>query len=130
MACNNECTSTGLAILPVRYAVVPKPITASLPGWAQDPTVTEIKVENDERYALRALRQGYLYLFYEKGAQGSQYWQCFSIARDGSLWLQYSATNPLGITSPACYSQTHDGSMVEFFCINTKKKCVARLQPI
>ncbi|WP_146000955.1 T6SS effector BTH_I2691 family protein [Chimaeribacter californicus] len=123
MACNNECTSTGLAILPVRYAVVPKPISSSLPGWAQDPTITDIELENDEQYALRALRQGYLYLFYEKGALGIQYWQCFSIAQDGSLWLQYSATHPLEITSTACYSQKHDGSMVEFFCIGSPEKC-------
>ena len=123
MACNNECKSTGLAILPVRYAVVPKPIKSSLPGWAQDPQVNDINLENGDHYALRTLRQGYLYLFYEKGALGNHYWQCFSIASDGSLWLQHSASLPQEITSPDCHSDSHDASMVEFFCIAAPQKC-------
>ena len=95
MACQGLCTTKGLTVLPVRYAVVPENINASLPGWANDPHITGVTLASNEKYTLRALRQGYLYVFYEKGKQGINYWQCYSVAPDGSLWLQQVASNPV-----------------------------------
>ena len=69
MACTNpknpeceNCNKSGLAILPVRYAVVPNDVDATLP----DPLgnkVTDVKLKH-HKYALRTLRKGFIYLFY------------------------------------------------------------------
>ncbi|ATA23328.1 hypothetical protein BIY26_22630 [Brenneria goodwinii] len=123
MACNNECTSTGLAILPVRYAVVPKTISTRLPAWAQSAPLTGVPLENGDHYALRALRYGYLYIFYAKGSQGANDWQCYSIAPDGSLWLQTHAGQPKEKKAPSCNVEQHDPAMVEFFCIAEPETC-------
>jgi hypothetical protein len=123
MACNNQCKTLGLTILPVRYAVVPEYIDTSLPGWAEDPQITGVKLANNEKYALRALRQGYLYLFYEKGKQGANYWQCYSVAADGSLWLQTTPENPAAISEPDCRSGSHVATNVEFLSIESPDKC-------
>ncbi|MEE3664897.1 T6SS effector BTH_I2691 family protein [Brenneria sp. g21c3] len=123
MACDNQCTSTGLAILPVRYAVVPKSISTTLPAWAQSAPLTGVPLENGDHYALRALRYGFLYVFYAKGSQGVNYWQCYSIAPNGSLWLQTHADKPINKTNPSCDTEHHDAAMVEFFCIAEPEKC-------
>ncbi len=66
MACQGLCTTKGLTVLPVRYAVVPENINASLPGWANDPCITGVTLASNEKYTLRALRQGYLTFFMKK----------------------------------------------------------------
>ncbi|WP_330985520.1 MULTISPECIES: T6SS effector BTH_I2691 family protein [Enterobacterales] len=123
MACQGLCTTKGLTVLPVRYAVVPENINASLPGWANDPRITGVKLANNEKYTLRALRQGYLYVFYEKGKQGTNYWQCYSIAPDGSLWLQQVASNPAAVDKAMCETGEHIAQNVEFMSIESPDKC-------
>ncbi|HCC5834279.1 T6SS effector BTH_I2691 family protein [Citrobacter farmeri] len=123
MACKGLCTTKGLAILPVRYAVVPSSVNAVMPGWADDPKISGIKLADAQKYALRALRQGYLYVFYEKGKQGVNYWQCYSVAADGSLWLQPTPINPAAISEPDCHSPGHVSLNVEFLCIESPDKC-------
>ena len=123
MACQGLCTTKGLTVLPVRYAVVPKNISASLPGWANDPLITGVKLANNEKYTLRALRQGYLYVFYEKGKQGTNYWQCYSVAPDGSLWLQQVASNPVPVDKALCETGEHIAQNVEFMSIESPDKC-------
>lgn len=59
-----NCNKSGLAILPVRYAVVPLDISAKLPESLGD-KVTSTKLSHN-KYALRTLRQGFLYLLHEK----------------------------------------------------------------
>ncbi|MCG1031679.1 hypothetical protein J5S76_06765 [Bacillus amyloliquefaciens] len=123
MACQGLCTTKGLTVLPVRYAVVPENINASLPGWANDPLITGVKLANNEKYTLRALRQGYLYVFYEKGKQGTNYWQCYSVASDGSLWLQQVASNPAPVDKALCETGEHIAQNVEFMSIESPDKC-------
>ncbi|MCQ4443297.1 hypothetical protein NOX22_01570 [Enterobacter cloacae] len=123
MACQGLCTTKGLTVLPVRYAVVPEHVNAGLPGWANDPRITGITLANNEKYALRALRQGYLYVFYEKGKQGSNYWQCYSVAPDGSLWLQQVASNPAPVDKAQCETGEHIAQNVEFMSIESPDKC-------
>ncbi|WP_410751590.1 T6SS effector BTH_I2691 family protein [Citrobacter sp. U14242] len=123
MACQGLCATKGLTILPVRYAVVPENVTANLPGWANDPCITGVKLANNEKYTLRALRQGYLYVFYEKGKQGTNYWQCYSVAPDGSLWLQQVASNPASVDEPLCTTGEHIAQNVEFMSIESPDKC-------
>ena len=121
MSCNNQCTSEGLAILPLRYAVVPGSFPAALPAGADDAKVTGVKLANGEKYVLRVLRQGYLYLFNEKGAEGGG-WQCYSVAEDGSLWLQFSPAHPEAIREPDCRSGVHNPLNVTFICIPSPEK--------
>ena len=123
MACQGLCTTKGLTVLPVRYAVVPENVKASLPGWANDTQMTGVPLANGEKYALRALRQGYLYVFYEKGKQGTNYWQCYSVAPDGSLWLQQVAFNPASVDKPLCETGEHIAQNVEFMSIEMPDKC-------
>ncbi|EPQ0972565.1 T6SS effector BTH_I2691 family protein [Citrobacter farmeri] len=123
MACENICTIKGMAVLPVRYAVVPEGVDKGLPGWAADDQITGIELANKESYTLRALRQGYLYVFYEKGVQGDNYWQCYSVTEEGSLWLQTVAANPLAKRKPDCSSDCHKSVNVEFICIESPEKC-------
>ncbi|WP_165464258.1 T6SS effector BTH_I2691 family protein [Enterobacter cloacae] len=123
MACQGLCTTKGLTVLPVRYAVVPENINASLPGWANDPHITGVTLASNEKYTLRALRQGYLYVFYEKGKQGIHYWQCYSVAPDGSLWLQQVASNPVPVDKALCETGEHIAQNVEFMSIESPDKC-------
>ncbi|MNB68444.1 hypothetical protein D3C81_150980 [compost metagenome] len=123
MACQGLCTTKGLTVLPVRYAVVPENIEVSLPGWAKDTQVTGVALADGEKYTLRALRQGYLYVFYEKGKQGTHYWQCYSVAPDGSLWLQQVAANPAAVDKALCETGEHIAQNVEFMSIETPDKC-------
>ncbi|MBL5948189.1 hypothetical protein JBO38_10450 [Enterobacter asburiae] len=123
MACQGLCTTKGLTVLPVRYAVVPENINTALPGWANDPCITGIALDNNEKYTLRALRQGYLYVFYEKGKQGTHYWQCYSVAPDGSLWLQQVASNPAPVDKALCETGEHIAQNVEFMSIESPDKC-------
>lgn len=123
MACQGLCTTKGLAVLPVRYAVVPENIDADLPEWAKDEQVTGVALASGEKYTLRALRQGYLYVFYEKGKQGTNYWQCYSVAPDGSLWLQQVAANPAAVDKALCETGEHIAQNVEFMSIETPERC-------
>ncbi|WP_449758060.1 T6SS effector BTH_I2691 family protein [Erwinia persicina] len=123
MACQGLCTTKGLTVLPVRYAVVPENIDAGLPGWAKDAQVSGVALAGGEKYTLRALRQGYLYVFYEKGKQGVNYWQCYSVAPDGSLWLQQFAANPAAVDRALCETGEHIAQNVEFMSIETPDRC-------
>ena len=103
-----NCNKSGLAILPVRYTVVPLEANASLPEPLGS-RVKDVKLKN-YKYALRTLRQGFIYLFYEKHARGSSIkWEVYSVSPAGTLWKQYS---PHAIqvvsTEPACSITGHN----------------------
>ncbi len=84
--CEN-CQKSGLPILPVRYAVLPKNAGVKLPGGITGNVMTDIALQ-DHEYGLRTLRAGWLFLFYEKGARGRNYWQAYRVTPDGRLWKQ------------------------------------------
>jgi hypothetical protein len=92
MACINplnphckDCNKAGLAIFPARYAVVPKNVPATLPAPLGN-KVTSVKLAH-HHYALRTLREGFVYVYYEKHPLGVK-WDLYSVAPDGSLWKQ------------------------------------------
>lgn len=120
------CRSTGLAILPVRYTVVPASCNVGLgglsPAHAGDVDVSEAGYT----YALRTLRQGLLYLYYEQGPYGSEYWECYAIAENGTLWRQptaYSARAIAGGGLPSCGRSGHDPMRTEFITIQRPQLC-------
>ncbi|MFX7621274.1 toxin VasX, partial [Acinetobacter baumannii] len=61
--CRN-CNKDGLAILPVRYAVVPLNIPGDIPAPLGN-KVNSTALTN-YKYVLRTLRAGFVYLFYER----------------------------------------------------------------
>lgn len=102
-----NCNKNGLAILPVRYAVVPLEADATLPETLGD-KVKDVKLKY-HKYALRTLRQGFVYLFYEKHARGSILkWEVYGVSQAGTLWKKFSPyTTQSFVTEPACSIKGH-----------------------
>lgn len=96
-----NCIKSGLAILPLRYAVVPQTMSNAMPSGIQGPGVMDIAL-SAHHYSLRTLREGWLYLFYEKGARGKNYWEAYKVTEDGRLWKQTIPLPSEPLTDPAC----------------------------
>jgi len=122
-----QCKATGLPILPVRYTVVPKEITPALPAWASGDRVKAVDIGADFKYALRTMRTGFIYLFYEKHARGNRYWECYSVSQDGSLTLQTStkAAQAYPGTRLLCANHSHVAAGVHYLVIEQPEKCGA-----
>jgi hypothetical protein len=101
-----NCNKSGLAILPVRYAVVPNHVDATLPTTLGN-KVVDVKLKH-HKYALRTLRQGFLYLFYEKHARGSHIkWEVYSVSSAGTLWKQLSINAIEVVEGERCSRKEH-----------------------
>lgn len=83
------CQTKGLAILPVRYTVVPTYLERVKPNWANLPSVTNVPLSEGYQYHVRSLREGYLYV-YLPAEMGDDKWQVYSIDHDGNLYRQPS----------------------------------------
>ncbi|WP_156481257.1 T6SS effector BTH_I2691 family protein [Herbaspirillum rubrisubalbicans] len=115
MACTNpqnpscpNCNKSGLAILPVRYCVVPKEVDAFVPAPLGNKVLT-VPLRN-HNYALRTLRQGFLYLFHEKHPSGSHIkWEVYAVSEAGTLWKMPSASAiRLVSEDPQCARNGHN----------------------
>lgn len=129
MACTNSqkpdcvnCNKSGLAILPVRYAVVPKSFDSVLPAPMGN-KVSDVKL-TQHKYALRTLRAGFIYLFHEKHARGSQItWEVYSVSEAGTVWKQLSPGAMKPVTKePACSSTGHN-IPASVITIESPEKC-------
>ena len=120
-----NCNMTGLPILAVRYAVVPadlKPAVPPLPAAMSGKRVKDIALDSAQyKYSLRALRGGVLYLFYEKGPRGKNYWQVFSVTHDGHVSILSPGPEPAD--SIACANINHSVPRTAYFCIERPEKC-------
>ncbi|PTU65037.1 hypothetical protein DB032_08920 [Chromobacterium sp. Panama] len=118
------CQASGLPIMPVRYAPVPKTVKAALPAWACADKVKDIALDADFHYALRTLRAGFVYLFYAKHARGSNLWECYSVTEDGVLLKQPSpkAAQAAG-KSVVCNTAGHSNSRLHHLIIEQPEKC-------
>lgn len=119
----NVCNYKGLVVYPARYAVVPKAMEAPGLGPFAGTRVTDVTLTQSQ-YALRVLRQGFVYLFYEKGKYGKNYWETYSVAPDGSLWKQLDA-NAARATSevPSCSRDGHSAYRTRYLVIEKPEKC-------
>ncbi|KEY59310.1 T6SS effector BTH_I2691 family protein [Serratia sp. DD3] len=108
-----RCQPCGPALLPVRYAVIPDTISPKLPAWAQPETPFPVKTEGYD-YALRAMRAGFLYVYYE----GNKTWEAWSITPDGGLWKQKSAPAAQPKISSVCTESFHKSANIEFIVLN------------
>ncbi|BEV17345.1 Fis family transcriptional regulator [Herbaspirillum sp. DW155] len=129
MACTNpqnptcpNCNKSGLAILPARYAVVPMDIDAAVPSPMGN-KVTSVKL-NHHKYALRALRAGFLYVFHEKHPRGSHIkWEVYGVSEAGTLWKMPSASAIKAVLEePQCSRNGHNLS-ASVITIESPEKC-------
>ncbi|CAJ0820925.1 T6SS effector BTH_I2691 family protein [Ralstonia flaminis] len=122
-----QCKATGLPILPVRYAVVPKNINPALPDWVSGDRVKSVALGDDFQYALRTLRTGYLYLFYDKNARGSKQWECYAVGEDGSLTRQLDPKSAQPQSTPVLQCSRHgtNNTQVHYLVIEHPEKCGA-----
>ncbi len=122
------CRSTGLAILPVRYTVVP--VTCSAANVAPLSTARlggNDLVEGGYKYALRTARKGMLYVYYEQsGPYGGNHWEAYAVAENGTLWPQASAAAARAIDGgglPTCTRSGHNHLRKEFITIQRPETC-------
>lgn len=85
---NCGCQTQGIAILPVRYTVVPKYLKSAQPHWANSSNVINLPLTEGYQYHVRTLREGFLYL-YIPDKLGSK-WQIYSIDSKGHIIKQSS----------------------------------------
>lgn len=116
-----DCLATGLPILPVRYAVVP---TSVIAPTAYGADLTNVNLGADYKYTLRALRYGYVYVYYETHPKRSKYWECYGVTGDGLLVKQVLITNAIqpGDTVK-CTTNGHSNTRLEFFVIENPEQC-------
>lgn len=108
-----DCMSQGPALLPVRYAVVPKKITDNLPEWARSGALIYPPENENYHYALRALRRGFIYIYYPY----QRSWEAWSVCDDGSLWKQLSANNVLPKSEPDCRQGSYNQGGKDFITL-------------
>jgi len=108
-----HCQISGPAILPVRYAVVPAGLSASVPAWAKPDT--PFPEGDGYDYLLRALRQGFVYVYYESNRQ----WEGWSVAEDGSLWKQPTAAYAQPQKKSDCTMPCHNPTNLEMLILST-----------
>lgn len=122
--CDN-CRITGLALLPTRYSIVPASLKPTIPAGLSGKKFTDVPIHPLYfSYALRALRSGYFYLFYEKGPRGANYWEVFSVGDDGSLYKQASEyTAQPAPETQSCSRMTHRRQRLHYICIEFPEKC-------
>lgn len=120
-----QCQATGLPILPVRYAVVPRNVQPALPGWASGERVSSVDVGGDFHYALRLARTGYIYVFYEKNARGNNQWECYSVGQDASLtrFMEWRHARPQETPELHCTRHGPVNTQVHYLVIEQPEKC-------
>lgn len=107
-----DCMAQGPALLPVRYAVVPDSITGTLPEWAT-PLTEDYPKQKGYHYGLRALRRGFIYIYYPYLSS----WEAWSVCDDGSLWKQLSAENVHSKSKPDCLQGSYTQGGKDFISL-------------
>ena len=117
------CQSTGPVLMPVRYAVVPDEVSQKLPLWAEP--LQPFPALSGYHYALRAVRQGFIYIFYDTGIaleNASADWASWSVAENGELYFQ--GVTGLGarpiFNPPPCSRPQHVAANLEHMALDAK----------
>lgn len=117
------CKLKGLAVYMPRYTVVPKAFNAPALGPFSGEKVSSVTL-SESKYALRQLRQGFIYLLYEKGARGKFYWEVYAVAPDGTLTKQLDTASVKSVDAPqACSRSGHSGLRVQYVVIEKPHDC-------
>ena len=120
-----NCEKTGLPILPVRYTVLPKTIKATIPAGITGHRVTDVALA-EHKYGLRTLREGWVFLFYEVGARGREYWEAYKVTADGRLWKQPPSALAEPDVHPAC-AQSAIAVPMDIIAIEQPEKCTGKV---
>ncbi|MFG6657344.1 T6SS effector BTH_I2691 family protein [Scandinavium sp. M-37] len=101
-----SCERKGVAIYPLRVAVVPASLVNT--GWHPAVPHQDTKLKGGEfKYALRTLREGYVYVLADK-----QVWYAYQVTPQGFLRMFNANEMPEGGNveplSAACLQQNHD----------------------
>ncbi len=108
--------------MPVRYSVVANSVQATLPPGLGN-KVSDVKLA-EHIYALRTLRQGFLYVLHEKHPRGSQVkWEVYAVSPAGTLWKQLSTTALAPVAEEPSCSRTGHNIPASVFAIEKPEKC-------
>lgn len=102
-----KCDPDGLKILPVGYAVLPSPVANHLPAGISGKRVISEGLSGEHHYGLRILREGYLYLIYDKGPAGSNYAEAYRVKRDSTFEPMPVPWPLTTLPQPACQRTGH-----------------------
>ncbi|WP_322044139.1 T6SS effector BTH_I2691 family protein [Paraburkholderia sp. J67] len=117
------CKLKGLAVYMARYTVVPKTFNAPALGPFSADKVKQVSI-GENKYALRQLRQGFVYLFYEKGPRGNHYWEVYAVAADGTLTRQLDPAAAKPVDEPqACSRSGHSALRLLYVVIEKPQEC-------
>lgn len=121
------CNAGGLPVLPSRYAVVPANFPVSGPdglGLYSGERVKDVAIDPARyKYALRTLRPGFVYLFYEKGPQGNNYWEAYTVTADGGLWKRDDAASAQPAATMQCSNAGHSALRMQYLVIEKPEQC-------
>lgn len=138
MSVCNKCQSVGLPIYPVRYAVAPDYVSVSLPTWAEKKELPDLSKQS--KYALRTMRQGYLYVLLQYDNTLNLDIAVYKIDEQGGFWQQDTSQEkellrlgcniikkqqsiPLSETNTSCDNRAHLSSNISFITINKPEQC-------
>ncbi|RQS61545.1 hypothetical protein DID96_32885 [Burkholderia sp. Bp8963] len=117
------CKLQGLAVYMPRYAVVPKAFTAPDLGPFSGTGIKDVKL-TESKYALRQLREGYVYFLYERGPRGKFYWEVYACAQDGTLTKRLDPAAARSAEAPkACARTGHNALRVQYVVIEKPQDC-------
>ena len=118
-----DCKASGMAIMPVLYAVVPKTVSPALPGWAGAGRIKDVPTGSEFHYALRTLRAGFVYLFYSKNAFGANQWETYAVTLDGMLIKQPTPAMAKPVPEMKCSTLGHSDARLRHLIIQRPDKC-------
>jgi hypothetical protein len=101
---------------------VPQGTGPTLPPWAPAAKVAPVTMQGYE-YALRTLRAGYLYVFFEKNKQGANKWQVWDVSADGQMYPLSGPDWAIPIASMQCNRTGHSGTRLHFIVIEDPDQC-------
>lgn len=111
------CINTGPVLMPLRYAIVPDFVSQELPGWAAP--ATAFPALNGYHYALRCVRQGFIYVYYDTGAGDLLDWEVWNIDESGDLYWSSNVLSAHAVFNPLpCGRPIHRQANLEHMALN------------
>jgi hypothetical protein len=118
-----SCKSSGLAMHFGLALPVPQSCGApAIPSWAVPGKLAPIAMTG-YAYCLRSLRQGFLYVFYEKNQYGSNKWLVWDVSVDGQMYPMADPSWTIPVAGIPCTRTGHSVSRLHHIVIEAPHKC-------